>query len=130
MLGVKYWVYGLFMFSYAALLLARVVFMLNAQAAETLPLYDGHTGSVVGRVVNDPDRRSTSLHINIAVATVDGTPARGTLLALLPPQAEVSYGDMVEVSGTIATSQPFEIDTGRIFNYAVYLRVQGVSMMM
>jgi len=104
--------------------------MLDAQAAETLPTYDGYTGSVVGEIVGDPDRRATSLHINIAVATVDGTPASGTLLALLPPQAEVSYGDTVEVSGQIAVAQPFETDTGRTFDYAAYLRVQGVSMMM
>lgn len=127
---MKQWViYSLFIFAYAALLLARVVFMLDAQAAETLPLYDGHTGTVIGKVVADPDRRATSLHINIAVTTVDGTSANGTLLALLPPQVEVSYGDTVEVAGTITTPQPFETDTGREFNYAGYLRVQGVSMM-
>ncbi|HVV38838.1 MAG TPA: ComEC/Rec2 family competence protein [Candidatus Paceibacterota bacterium] len=128
---MKYWsIFGLLVFAYAALLFARVVFTLNAEAAETLPLYDGHTGAVVGRVVNDPDRRATSLHVHVRVATVDGEPARGTLLALLPPQAEVSYGDTVEVSGTIKTPEPFETDTGREFNYAGYLRVQGVSMMM
>ena len=40
------------------------------------------------------------------------------------------YGDTVTVSGTLAVPQPFMTDTGHMFDYAGYLSVQGVSVMM
>jgi competence protein ComEC len=108
----------------------RVFFLLQAEAGETLPHFAGQRAEVVGTVVNDPDRRATSLHVNIEVESIDGREEKGTLLALLPRDVQLDYGDHVKVSGVIALPQPFDTDTGRQFDYAGYLRAQGVSATM
>jgi competence protein ComEC len=121
--------YFLFVFAYTFIFCVRLFFLLQAEAAETLPQHIGETARVVGVVVADPDKRATSLHLNVRVESVDTTPARGVLLALVPRDTPVLYGDHVVVSGAIIAPAPFDTDTGRTFDYAGYLRVQGVSAM-
>lgn len=128
---MKRWLpYAFFIFAYTLVFCVRLFFLLQSEAAETLPNYIGETVYVAGVVVTDPDRRATSLHINVRVEKVDDISVNGTLLALVPRNAELSYGDHVVVSGTITLPASFETDTGRTFDYAGYLRVQGVSAMM
>lgn len=122
--------YAFFIFAYTLVFCVRLFFLVNAEASETLVRHVGESTQVSGTVVNDPDRRATSLHINLRVTTVGGKPASGTLLALVPRDAVLEYGDKVVVNGTILTPQPFETDTGREFDYAGYLRMQGISAMM
>lgn len=118
----------------AVLGIARTNIFLQQQTQADLSAFDGQTATIVGVVTNDPERRETSLHVNISVQSIDGIslPAgrQGTALAILNRDEEVSYGDAVEVRGTLAVPQAFETDTGHIFDYAGYLQVQGVSVMM
>ncbi len=108
----------------------RVIFYISWWESQTLPLYAGESGMVEGVVVNDPEHRATSTHVNLKVSTIDGASVSGTMLVILPREATLEYGDTIQVSGGIGLPAPFETDTGRIFDYAGYLQVQGVSTMM
>jgi competence protein ComEC len=81
-------------------------------------------------VASDPERRADSLHANIAVSSVHGISVDGTLLAILGRDAGLQYGDTVIVRGEIDKAEAFETDTGRMFDYENYLRVQGVSALL
>ncbi len=116
-----------FLLCAAALGVARTDIFLAGEASETLSHYVGHAAHVVGVVSADPDRRDTSLHVNVRASSINGEKASGTLLAIVPPQVSLAYGDTVEVSGTLATPQAFVGDNGILFDYPSYLRVQGIS---
>ncbi len=132
------------MFLAAILLAALVLGVLRAemfiatQSAESLLPYVSTATKdkkvIEGVVSNDPERRATSLHINVEVTKIDGAslPAgrQGELLAIVGPNEEVSYGDTVVLQGTIERPQPFETNTGHLFDYQGYLEAQGISAMM
>lgn len=115
---------------YAAALIVRLLFFFEWQAAQTLPQYFGVDAIVIGVVVDDPDSRATSLHVTVAVTSVNGAAVRGKLLALLPRKTSVAYGDKVTLKGVVAQPEAFETNTGRTFDYATYLEVRGTSAVM
>lgn len=115
---------------YALLLCARVVLLLESEATETLRTHISERGVVSGVVINDPERRATSLHVYIEVAQVGGADASGRILAILAREEQVAFGDRVSVEGQILLPTDFETDTGRVFAYKNYLRVRGVSALM
>ncbi len=43
------------------------------------------------------------------------------ILVTLPKNIEIEYGDIVKINGKLTVPEPFETDTGRIFNYNGYL---------
>ncbi|HVU79906.1 MAG TPA: ComEC/Rec2 family competence protein [Candidatus Paceibacterota bacterium] len=120
-------VISLFVFVYLCALVVRTDFFLRAEANETLKNYIGTKAAIEGVVANDPEKRATSLHANIRLSAINGAEASGTLLATFPREAELSYGDRVTIAGKIEAPETFETDTGRIFDYPNYLRVQGIS---
>jgi competence protein ComEC len=113
--------------AYLCALVVRTDFFLRAEASETLRSYIGTKATIEGTVANDPEKRATSLHANVRVSAINGEGANGTLLATLPREAQLSYGDRVTLSGKLEAPEAFETDTGRIFDYPNYLRVQGIS---
>lgn len=113
-----------------ALGLARTELFVAHEAAHSLVPYVGKDRVVEGVVVNDPERRETSLHVYIRVSSVDARAAQGTMLAMLPREARVAYGDQVTVAGDIVLPTSFETPTGRLFDYPGYLRVRGASALM
>ena len=124
------YLYSILFCLYVFAFCVRLIFFVDAREHETLTNHVGEKAQVEGVVVNDPERRATSLHINIKISSVGGEKTNGTLLAILPRTTELSYGDKVVVNGIIVRPQSFETDTGREFDYAGYLSVQGVSAMM
>lgn len=117
--------------SLAALFFARLEATKFFEARTSLAGYADRTAVVAGTVAGDPDKRATSLRVPIKVRMINGQDApRGTLLALLPRETEIAYGEWVEVRGLIELPQGFETDTGRVFDYPGYLRVRGVSAVM
>lgn len=84
---------------------------------------------VVGKVSDDPDRRDTSLHVNVEVENVDGVPIDGTLIAFFSPDTELEYGQRVVAKGTLRLPDAFETETGT-FDYPHYLQVHGISAML
>jgi len=77
--------------------------------------------TLTGNVVEYPDFRDTSVRI---VLRPDGVDEQ--VLVSLPVGARVSYGDAVSVSGSISIPDAFETDSGRIFDYGLYLRKEGI----
>jgi competence protein ComEC len=120
-------IYALLFGLYVVALAVRLVFYFSAIKEETLIHYAGERVVVDGVIVNDPEHRATSTHVNVKVKTIGNDVARGILLAVLPPDLVLQYGDRVEVSGTLTLPVSFKTDTGREFNYAGYLRVEGIS---
>lgn len=111
-----------------ALFAGRYALALHAEARDSLAQYAERTAVVVGQVVADPDKRSTSLRATVRVESINGQEApHGKLLAVLPRETELAYGSRVELRGLIKLPESFETNTGRVFDYPGYLRVRGVS---
>lgn len=110
--------------------MVRSDMVLRHEAGETLQTYIDQTASVSGRVIENPDRRETSLHVTLEVEAVDGTPATGKLLVLLPRDESVDYNDKIVIEGALTAPKAFETDTGHTFDYPGYLRAQGISAQM
>lgn len=85
---------------------------------------------VEGTVTADPDRRDTTLHVNVDVESVDGKEIHGMLIAFFPTDTKLEYGQHVTVKGTLRLPDPFETDNGGTFDYPHYLQVQGISAML
>ncbi len=105
----------------------RVELYNRAVAAETVPSFVGTSVVARGVVVDDPDKRSTSTHVTVAVTEINNQPASGNLLALVPRTSVVSHNDTVEVKGVLVAPETFQTNTGRTFDYPGYLRVRGVG---
>lgn len=103
---------------------------LYGETKDALRQYIGASVRVEGTVVADPDRRNTALRVTVAVSKVDGAPSRGVLLASVPRNAPVSYGDSVRLYGKVSEPKSFTTDTGREFDYPNYLRAQNISVLM
>ncbi len=109
---------------------ARTEIFEIGEAERSLAPYVGKERVVEGRVVNDPERRETSLHAYVEVASIDGADVQGKLLATLPREAQLLFGDRVRIKGSLELPETFETNTGRVFDYPSYLRVKGVSAVM
>ncbi len=77
--------------------------------------------TVEGRVVAEPERRDGGVHYRLAVAAVDGAPARGRLLVQAARFPVHAYGDRLRVRGEVVTP-PVLPD----FDYRAYLARAGV----
>lgn len=121
------WLFVALLLCAVALGVARAHMYTNSEAASTLPAYAGEERVVLGRVVNDPERRETSLHVHVQVEQVDGEPVRGKLLAILSRDTQVNFNDRLSVTGKIVLPERFETETGHLFDYPGYLRARGIS---
>lgn len=108
-----------------ALLGARFWYVLSAEA----PLLPGvgRMAVVSGAVADDIDVRESGARVVVEVSTVNGESAEGKVLATLPRETRLQYGDQVEVRGMLEAPQEFETQTGRVFDYPGYLTARGVS---
>ena len=110
--------------------LIRAEFFTQAVAQENVLQFAGEPAVVDGVVVGDPERRDTSLRLEINAAMIDDAPARGVILAEVPRDESISYGDHVRVRGAIEAPQAFDAEGGRQFDYPSYLRVHGIGAVM
>jgi competence protein ComEC len=102
---------------------------LYKESQETVSTFVGKA-TVVGTIANDPVQSGAHVQADVVVLSVNGAPARGTLLAFLPPYVSAAYGQEVTLGGTLAAPASFVGDNGSTFDYPNYLRVQGVSMLL
>ncbi len=111
--------------------LVRADAFLAAESQKNFNQYIGASAIVSGVVADDPDRRDTSLHVTLDVEKINGKelPAseQGTMLAILPRDTSLAYGDHVEVRGLVVAPKTFETNNGREFDYPGYLRAHGIS---
>lgn len=76
-----------------------------------------------GRVVAEPDIRETMQRITLEV---EREGEKTNVLAVAPLFPEVSYGETIEVTGTLVLPEPFETDSGRTFRYDRFLAKDGI----
>lgn len=107
----------------------RAWFACAVQDTELLP-YVGSMAVVRGVVADDPDVRATSVRVSVEVAAINTVRASGRMLAVLPRDVSVQYGDTVSLRGVFEEPQSFETPTGRVFDYPGYLRARGISAVM
>lgn len=115
--------------AFVGLLLIRVGFLFHTEAQENLTQFVGTTSLVTGTVADDVDARVSSVRVTLNVSTVNGKPANGKLIAVLPLSTNVSYGDILTIKGKPELPPNFITDTGREFDYVNYLRLSGVSVL-
>ena len=108
---------------------ARIFFGLH-QAPSPILQFAGRMAVVEGVVADDLDVRTAAVRATIAVATVNGTPQSGKVLAVLAPNTALQYGDTVSVRGLLEEPQSFETQAGRTFDYAGYLQARGIAAVM
>ena len=108
---------------------ARGWFAFAAVEPELLQ-FTGSTAVVEGTVADDVDIRATGVRVTIAVKTINEAIAYGKVLAVLPPDTKLQYGDTVSVRGALEEPQSFQTNTGRTFDYPGYLRARGISAVM
>lgn len=87
------------------------------------PELDGAVGERVvieGIVVRAPDVREKVVQLTTETEV-------GTVLVRADRFVRVEYGDRIEAVGKIERPEAFETDTGRTFNYPMYLRAHGVT---
>ncbi len=81
----------------------------------------GKSVSVQGEVVNAPDVRLYNQRL-----TIKPTNQESNILAVVPREVDVSYGDMVRVEGKLETPENFITSSGKEFNYERYLANQDI----
>lgn len=74
-----------------------------------------------GVIVDDPDIRLNSKHLYIKIKNTDNQ-----ILVFTERGNDVSYGDMVLVSGLLKEPENFITNSGKEFNYNRYLANQGI----
>jgi len=109
------------------------LFLASAERASLAP-YAAKNAEVEGVVVDDLDRRDTSLRATVRVQKINGirlvAGEQGRLLAILQRDTQLSFGDHVLLKGNIVLPEAFETDTGHVFDYPAYLRVRHISAIM
>jgi competence protein ComEC len=86
---------------------------------------DGTTLNASGVVIEEPDVRAD---YTVLVVDRDGGNGETTLRVRMkvPLYPTFTYGDRVDVTGTLHLAQAFETDNGRVFDYAGYLMKEGI----
>jgi len=114
----------LFLTSLAVLSFACGVFRMGVidGAPTLLRQYEGADVMFAGTVMREPDIRANSVQLYMREEKT------GDLVLILADRfKEFSYGDYIEVQGTLKKPEAFETDLGRIFNYEKYLKARGVT---
>ncbi len=88
--------------------------------------------TLIGTVTDEPDRRETNILVPIEVnALVLGSTSQAVhskVLASFSPYTDVSYGDLVHVSGVVRKPESFATTPGREFDYPHFLAVSGITL--
>src|SRR3989344_6927773 len=121
---------ALFLFLLVGVALGARIFFALHQAPSPILQSAGRMAVVDGVVADDLDTRATAVRATIAVATVNGAPQLGKVLAVLPPSTALQYGDTVKVRGLLEGPRSFETQAGRTFDYAGYLQARGIAAVM
>ncbi len=121
---------ALFLFLLIGIALGARGWFAFAGGVPELLQFTGSTAVVEGTVADDVDIRATSVRVTVAVKTINEAIAYGKVLAVLPRDTKLQYGDTVSVRGALEEPQSFETNTGRTFDYQGYLKARGISVVM
>lgn len=129
LLHSKELILGSLVLAAAALGLVRTELALDARIPYP-HLRDGEQVTLEGVIRAEPDRRDGYVLVLVSVKQVQGEPAALGVRARLPLYPEVLYGDRVVLTGVVEEPSTFETDTGRTFNYPMYLLKDGIQYTM
>lgn len=103
-------------------LIGAATYSVFAPAPSTPELDSAVDSKVVveGVVVREPDVRERAVLLTVKSDV-------GMVLVRADRFTAVAYGDRILATGKIELPQEFETDTGRTFNYPMYLRAHGIS---
>lgn len=91
----------------------------------------GSTVTLEGYVTAEPDIRDTgvriSMHVQRLILASTTRAVDAGVLALVPPHADISYGDNVRAVGTLRLPEAFDTGIGREFHYPEYLAKDGIG---
>ncbi len=116
------------------ILIGAAVYSFLVPYDDALVLADsiGERSRISGVVIKDPERRENTKHVVVEVEMLNGElihePVRTLLYA--DRHAAITYGNRIEATGILAYPEAFETDTGRIFDYASFLRAHGIAYTM
>jgi competence protein ComEC len=93
--------------------------------------YENKKVSIEGKIIREPEIRETVIHLYVepvnvekldeyVLVTADRSAFRGDLM----------HGDQVAVRGTLKKPEEFETETGRMFDYASFLKAKNVHYVM
>lgn len=80
----------------------------------------GEKVTIEGVVVEDPDVRDNVINLKTRTDV-------GTVLVKADRFTKVEYGDKIRATGKIELPSTFETDSGKTFNYPMYLRAHGIT---
>ncbi len=108
----------------------RVSWYEHVRGQESVSKFDHEVVEVVGEVRAEPDARERAVRVTLDVKEINHELARGTLLAVLPAQTVLEYGDTVVVAGQVSEAKSFLTDSGREFDYPHYLEAHGIDRLL
>ncbi len=95
-----------------------------------LQSYAGEQVSFSGVITREPEVRETTTHLYIDPNDIGCDSAELVLVTVDTFSVygqDISYGDVVRVSGKLKLPESFQGDTGRTFDYQGFLRAKGVQ---
>lgn len=98
----------------------RVLFYENSFGHSALEVSLGQTVELSGVIIREPERRENSTQLYVKAG-------EDVLLVSVDRYTDVSYGDLISVSGKLERPETFTTDLGRTFNYPGYLLAKGVE---
>ncbi len=101
--------------------------------SDVLSSFVGQTTVITGRVVDDPDVRTSGIRL-VILPTDIATPTervflfeeKNKILVRTDQSQVIRYGDIVSVRGKLQYPENFETDTGKEFDYISYLKKDGI----
>jgi competence protein ComEC len=110
--------------------IALGVIRFDALSAETAnPHLERHLGETItatGTVTDEVQQQPRYQRLTVKLQAVGSTTISERLLVRADQYPTVRYGDTVVISGTLEKPENFETDTGREFNYRMYLAKDGI----
>ena len=100
------------------------------QLPDQLAPYAQTTTSIEGVIVSEGDLREAGIRYRMKVKSVDGRLTEGVLLVTTPLHEHLPLFGTVTVRGLLETPEPFATDTGRTFNYPMWLLKDGITATM
>ncbi len=93
------------------------------------PALDALAGSRVsaeGVVVEEPDERDRTALLTVELREAAGNAVSGRALVIAERHLGLSYGDRIRVVGVLRSPEPFQTESGRVFDYPSYLAREGI----
>lgn len=103
--------------------LLRASYVYHSFSTTPLASIAGEEVELVARVAQEPQQRENTMHIYAALNDE-------VLLLYADRYTPVSYGDTIEMRGSLETPESFTTDLGRTFHYPEYLKARGVTHVM